>query len=109
MIYRVMLTSPDTGQSVRSQVEFELVYTIINPPLVLASFIRAFDLTQRLVVLSYADRVTVLRWPEQSLDVSGSSEERMTLSMQTDDLEELVRTRVSPCAQLPFLIYLHHL
>jgi hypothetical protein len=92
MIYRVMLTSPDTGRSVRSQVEFELVYTIINPPLVSASFIRALDPTRRLVVLSYADRVTVLRWPDQSPNVSSTSEERITLSMQNDDLEELVRT-----------------
>jgi hypothetical protein len=91
IIYRVKVPSPDTCPSARSQAEFELVYTIDNPPHGSTSFIRAFDLVQRLVVLSYADCVVVVRWPDQTLGGSDSLEARMTLSMESDDLEELVR------------------
>ena len=44
-------------------------------------------------MLSNADRVVVIRWPDPSqlLDDPSSSEARLTLSMQSEDLEELVR------------------
>jgi hypothetical protein len=79
--------------------EFELIYIIANPRLDSTSFIRALDLSRRLVILSYADRVVVVRWPNQTLDSSNSSEARLTLSMQSDDLEELVSTQLS----IPYL------
>lgn len=89
MIYRVKLPSPNASLNVRSLAEFELIYTIVNPQLGSTNFIRAFDYARRLVVLSYADRVVIIRWPDRTLDGSDSSEARMTLSMQSDDLEEL--------------------
>lgn len=105
MIYRVKLPSPNASLNVRSLAEFELIYTIVNPQLGSTNFIRAFDYARRLVVLSYADRVVIIRWPDRTLDGSDSSEARMTLSMQSDDLEELVRTQVStPCLLHCFLL-----
>jgi hypothetical protein len=95
IIYRVKLPAPDAGSKAVFMAEFELIYTIVNSPPGSTSFIRAFDLSRRLLVLSYAECVVVIRWPNQTLDDSDSVEARMTLSMQSDDLEELVRIQVS--------------
>ena len=111
IIYHVKLLntglSHDTGLSKRLPVQFKLIYTINNPAQESMSIIRAFDIVQRLVVLFNADHVMVIRWPDPSqlLNDPSSLEAMLTLSMQSEDLEELVHAILTLVPMSLSLIY----